>query len=111
LRTGVATVIEAPTLYGCSQYFLPVSGSSDATAPGYQMISCRAPPAVMMIGCATPSSVSDDSARQISFPVSLSNATTFASSLPPTRQISRLPSTSGALENPQSNAHVLRSAP
>src|SRR5258708_6937857 len=99
--------MDAPTLYGCSQYCLPVAGSSDATAPGYQMMSCRTPPAFTIIGGATPSSDSEDRARQISLPVTLSNATTLALDLPPTRQMSRSPSTMGGLEKPQSQAHLL----
>ena len=65
------------------------------------MMSCRVPPAAMMMGAEYPGSESDDSARQTSAPVSLSNATTLASGCPPTRAMSRSPSTSGAPARPQ----------
>ena len=50
LWTGVDTVIEAPTLTGCSQNVVPVTGSSEASEVGSQTISCRVPPAAMIIG-------------------------------------------------------------
>ena len=75
------------------------------------MMSWRTPPASMMIGCATPRSVSLGNARQSSSPLCLSNATTRASGDPPTRQMSWSPSTSGALAKPQSKPHRIRSTP
>ena len=72
-------------------------------------MSCRTPPASTMIGWLYPGSVSDESERQISPPVSLSNAMTFALGSPPTRQISRSPSTSGAPVLPHDGIEALKS--
>src|SRR6266852_3034250 len=109
LRTGVATTMPIWERCSISQNTLPVAGSSELNPVGWKMMSCRTPPTSKMIGWLYPGSVSDESERQISSPVRLSSAITLASGSPPTRQISRSPSTSGAPVMPHDGIDVLKS--
>src|SRR5262245_45837460 len=71
----------------------PVAGSNDDTDSPVQTINCRLPPASMMIGELLETDSS--SAFQTSLPEFLSKATTHAPGLPPTKIMSKFPSTMG----------------
>src|SRR5688500_3768252 len=95
-------------VYFSFQYSLPVSGSNPLSELGPTAMSCRLPPAVMIVTGEYPNPVGSDSVPdfQISLPVVLSNATTWLPS-PPTRVISLSPSMNGWAAYPHSGDFVL----
>src|SRR5580658_2580378 len=98
-----------PARTGCDesrdQYTLPVSGSSELTDSGCQTISCLTPPAPKITGEQYPGSLALN-ARQISWPVFLSSATTVELE-PPARQINLFPSSSGFPAKPHIGVLIL----